>query len=1775
MSLHPIVALDQIIQEYRDYVLTEFRAKDKNLRNSLEEALGSKRFLAQEPFYQAHRPFRAGKKWTELPIDGKLAGVMIERARKHGSPTSEYSFSHQSDAISELLSPNPRPTVVTTGTGSGKTEAFLLPVIQNAIEDAVQFKKSGLTAVLVYPMNALANDQLERIRDYLKKAGFEGAVSVEQYDRSTSQTKREEMRRSPPHILLTNYMMLEYLLVRPADRDAIFANHRCKFLVLDEVHTYRGTLGSNIAFLVRRLRAHLRRAKQDWIPNPTEPEAVKRRYPILIPVGTSATIKSVSGKDISRAEAVKLRNEAVQDFFSKLTAADKANIQVFGESVQDLEIPADAKYSDEPADVGTIDISNPESVRTAICRIAGVDSSTPLPEAVRKCRMLWDINRLLISAPMSLSQIMKHMKDEVPQRKDADDDALRKEIENVLVAGAALPDGILGALRLRAHRFIRGGWKFHRCLNPNCGRLYPMGQEQCSKCGYKTAPLHLCRHCGADYLQLVGDPNEGTLRPASSVIPEGETEWVIYEASKFDDIQDSEDGEDDDLEEDAGGKKKNQKTPAKIKKREILSGSIDPATLSFSGKPDQYPVKAMLVPGRKVCMCCGGRSGSRNVITPVSLGTSAALKVLTEGTVKALDEAHTGEEGYDGKNRILIFSDSRQDAAHQARFIVFACRYDRMRRNLYNILGRSSEPVSLQRAVELLGEKGIKDRDNQYAPADPEEWIAEEKKKQIQIWEEAPLLDDISVTAGYRATLVNLGLLGVHYHQLGEYIKAKGSDLAGSLGLSLEQFHYLCRCFLDAVLHQGALSREMLRYHPMNPGCPSYIYSAEWERGLKSPKGLPASKDGEPVLYMDDNDLPKGIVFRRVWRRENAKGQGPALEKMVKKIVKDFGGNEPSDHDMLGILKFLKKGTFIVLSKLFGAQKEYGLYQINHEIIWLKALTEANRRHCSVCGTPRAEAEVGYPCPNCRGKIIVWQDSELENNRIIERIKSSRIMSLQAKEHTAQVPNSERAKIEHDFKAGSDVSKVNVLACSPTLEMGIDVGGLDAVAMRNIPPRPDNYAQRGGRAGRRSRVGLVLGYARSTPHDQYFYDNPAEMISGEIPAPALALYNRDVLLRHIYAIAFGSAEPGLAGRMLEYVSPDGNMKEDKLKELIEGVKAQFQYTVEMSKDSFGEIAVSSGLDEEGLLKALNNLPERIRDIIERTARQVLELRQALDAYAMKLTNKEAGIRAATLTARILGIPQSSRPGADNADDRSSGYPLRRFAEAGILPGYEFPVEPASLRLQRDPNEDEAITVGRQFGIAQFQPSAQVYARTKRWRVIGLDTSSPWNPKTDAPSLVYRVCRSCGLRVDAQRPQCPRCHDAQPNQPLQAYAYGGFMAVRDENPVLSEEDRIPGRNSVMIYPQHNGEVAGRWKLASGWQLILSKNEEVLWLNEGAPVMEADRKNNALRLTEDGKGFMLCGLCGSILTMPDQGKSNKKGRRSTADGAIDYGHRKNCPNISVPPHPIAISTTGRTEILRLVIPVPAELKKEKNCPWAMSLGYALRNGLRHFYMLDGSEIEFEIEGPWIEGVDDDRIGFLSLTFIDPSIGGTGYLVKAANDFHLIAQRTIEHLKHEGCETACYRCLKTYANQRYHDSLSWPLTLPYLEVLASSAPESLPLQKGDTFDPKPWLEAYKAGVGSPLELKFLKLFEKYGFHPEKQLPVSVNNEVNPISIADFAVKDKRIAIYIDGASVHVGRALRRDRYIRDRLRKSTPPWTVIELMAKDLNRAEEIVKDINQLA
>jgi hypothetical protein len=1388
---------------------------------------------------------------------------------------------------------------------------------------------------------------------------------------------------------------------------------------------------------------------------------------------------------------------------------------------------------------------------------------------------------------MSLSQIVEQVQSAVPERRHIDPEQVRQEVEAGLVLGAALPDHTPGALRLRAHRFIRGGWRFTRCVDPACGKLHPMGEEQCS-CGSTAAPLYLCRSCGADTLRFSsgeGGPQQEALRPNSS--RSNQNEWVLYDRARF------ETSDEEEMDEEASSSRRGGLVGVEqqMRGRKVLEGSFDPATCSFSTGENDYPVKAVLAPARNRCLVCGGRAGAHDVLTPVSLGTSAAVRVIAEGLCEGLAQQNRNRSGHDGKERLLIFSDSRQDAAHQARFISYAGRYDRMRRLVIQALrdspeSRSSIDALLTKLVAFGVERGDNPNTKGYG-----EFLPQVVRDKAKAWEEAPLLDDLAVSAGYRASLLNLGLVGVRYESLDAHINKNGSSLAAALGLTKEQLSYACRCLLDEMRRRGALSRQMLCYHPASPRCPEEFRGpADWERRIKNPSGYACDDQGQPLARIEKEEIPSGVSRQNVWRQPKTGGAAPSFERKLKHLVSRFGGTEPSEELCLELLGFLLEPRFIHAQQLHGHRKARRLLQVNGDVISLELVAAEDRRRCSVCNVRMPWASIGSPCPSCPGVLEKWVEADVQSNRYVQRIVKADLLPLVAGEHTAQITTDDRIALEEDFKApppgfipppawtGTQLrGSTNVLACSPTLEMGIDVGGLDAVVMRNIPPRPDNYAQRGGRAGRRSRVGIVLGYARSTPHDGYFFDKPTEMIAGEVPAPGVGLGNRDVLLRHLHAIAFGTANPGLAGRMVEYITVQGEINQEKVGELIQAVVDQFPHAIQLAMDAWGrDVLEPAGLETtEAMQQALEGLPERIRHLFNCVRHQIYTLQIDIKTWDELSKRGPKAMLARELQCKILGIRDNQSQG--EADDRGSGLPMRRFAEFGILPGYEFPSEPSSLRLWGDEHEEDTITVARRFGIAQYQPEAIVHARGHRWRVKGLDLSSPWNPKTPDPDWIYVRCKNCDLRYEAQTQICPRCGSAETtngDKEFPGHSFGGFLAVRDDNPVLQEEDRFTIGSLVSCHPQRNGRVKARRRLATGWVAELRSEETIRWVNESKPPTDTEKREGKPYLHDQGRGFDLCPSCGRNLKLPDD-EPSKTGRRKTrkANGPDPYGHAPSCQRSGQPPKPVAITTESPATTLRITVVLPRNYQDEDYKRWGYSLGFALRTGLRQLYMLDGPEIDFELEPMWEERRSGESRKFGALTFIDAAVGGSGFLERCVDDMHRVAERAIDHLDHPNCEAACYRCLKTYTNQRHHEHLSWPHIMPDLEALAMAEPETLPLQRGDSDDPSPWLEAYDAGVGSPLELKFLRLFEKHGIEVEKQVPVSPDPGGRPISQADFKVKDRNTLIYIDGAAFHTGSRLRRDRAIRRALADGLNRWKVLEFTAKDLHAGLEsiaLIKD-----
>jgi ATP-dependent helicase YprA (DUF1998 family) len=282
MSINPIKATEAIGKSYKSYLSTTLGFQDKELQVQFIKKLDQPEKLIRGPILEATPSFKKAATMSEL-IDEGVLSPRLRNLKCEGLPLERPLYEHQEKAIRKLVQHN-RNIIVATGTGSGKTEAFIVPILNYLLKEEEKGTLCpGVRSLLLYPMNALANDQLARLRRYLEN---HSSITFGRYTGETKETNRqaieiyreihdgqeplknelisrEQMRETPPHILITNYAMLEYLLMRPKDSelfDGEYAKY-WRFIVMDEVHTYSGAKGIETAMLIRRLKDRVVRSK--------------------------------------------------------------------------------------------------------------------------------------------------------------------------------------------------------------------------------------------------------------------------------------------------------------------------------------------------------------------------------------------------------------------------------------------------------------------------------------------------------------------------------------------------------------------------------------------------------------------------------------------------------------------------------------------------------------------------------------------------------------------------------------------------------------------------------------------------------------------------------------------------------------------------------------------------------------------------------------------------------------------------------------------------------------------------------------------------------------------------------------------------------------------------------------------------------------------------------------------------------------------------------------------------------------------------------------------------------------------------------------------------------------------------------------------------------------------------------------------------------------------------------------------------------------------------
>ncbi len=1676
--MNPLQIAKSLREDYLKLLTTTFDPRQKPLKEAFQAEINTEGFLTREPYIALSQPYM-----HDSPIDD-----LLPETRNRFGAIAEKPYKHQADAIRRIM--RGEPTVVATGTGSGKTEAFLMPIVDHCLRRKGQGDK--VLAIIIYPMNALATDQNRRIRELLRGSGVT-------FGRYTGETKlrgerpadcppeerviRSEFRQNPPNILLTNYQMLEYMLIRGDGRD-ILKDHEVSFVVLDEVHSYHGILGTDVACLLRRLRAAL----SELNPGSTPP----------LYIGTSATLQSeVEGSD---------PKTGIAEFFTKLTGQTTTAYAVITETPDPPACPAGLGFSSPPAvtreDIEAFNPDDADSVRKLAARIVGAradDPRTPeqlLAESPLPYRLLHWLRK-----PRSLGEIVELLSKE-PGRTPGEvgenwRDSLECEVEAALLVGPCLPDTCEFKLRPRVHRFLRGLARFWRCVNRDCGSLLQEGISVCTKCGSKTLPLALCRTCGWDfyvgrYEGSPGDQGEGQLASWGRTKSSSATVYVYDPPLEEIEVEAEEDlsGDETEDEEDTG------KEPAEVSdslfdedelpERTLGPGQAElymcPKCLTISldeHRPlctcgvSQRPVRLHRGKGTR-CPICNSRYGRYDVITPVSLGNSSALTHVSRSVISGLP---------DESRKLLVFCDSRQDAAHQARFVEGIERHLRLRRGVYELLRHATEEYDFEQLAEDLYHnfvsQGLLKKTNS-VPA----------KKREKALIEGQLLGEFIISPNVRASLERLALVRVRYAGLDELLKSEEFfDYCEEHKLDRRLTAYITPYILDLMRSKRAVNHEAL------------VQRLTRTDKLASQYGLQIGREvGLPAAFRwpgEKGDRKWDYELFPTW---NPVGQSAAVQK----IWKHAHGEHVSMESLEGLFRLLSsENTGILVEETIGSDKErVAGYQISYESL----LVEVGRSfvRCNVCGRAVANERTGGPCPRatCSGTMEQWTGAVSDGNINALLLAQDFAVSLLPAEHSAAVGDDERARIEVEFSANPPTK--NMLVCTPTLELGINIGDLEAVAMRNMPPSPANYAQRAGRTGRSSRMGIVAGFSRNTPHDGYFFDHPDEIITGAIPPPRFNLNNKEAIRRHVHSLALESAGIDFPATLEAFMSAEGDVNSQAVqKEILDKLTASAEVGKAKATSVFGQADV---LDRAWVCEVVDELPALVRESLERRGNLI---------KGAALKKKELGSKIG-MTARERDMEKSLDDLAHRLrSDYRYSYLPRVLAEDGILPGYAFSGDPGSLSLGFDP---EPIFTGRVQAQREYAPGQIVYARGGRWRVVGLALNRPGSVNASKAESMFRYteCPVCSLANTADAANnCSRCGAELGVDSVIAVDAGAFRAELSEVEPESEEERSMGAQDVRAHPQRN--VPGKLYSLGEWGFELRKQEELWWINHGPLPVDSPG--------DGGSGFRLCLTCGDMVT-PPVAKNGGRGRAPKDSNAVIDQHAKNCPG---KPEVVSLGHKTQADTLRLIVP-GLETQGLDGVKWAWSFAYAIVQGAVKAFDIDEGDIEPLV----LHRSDPQDPRVVEVLWIDTVVGGSGILDALLAGFPSVARSALRHLEGHDCPSACYRCLRTYTNQRQWSQgfLDWRIVVP---ALSAASLEQI-AEAGDVFasahvmDSPEWVRAKETGFGSPLEMKLFNAMIAAGLPtPEKQLAIMDDGYL--LTVADLAVlsDDLKLLVYVDGLAFH----------------------------------------------
>jgi len=1749
--VNPFLTLRDIQQAYRRYVGTFQQFRNPTLNAWVEERIGHGSILWKEPFLQLTRRFERGETFAELVADASV-DLHPDAVRcfttRAGDRDAEplHPHRHQSDAVRAILGARAN-VIVATGTGSGKSYTFGIPIVSECLRLRQQ-GVNGIKAVIIYPMNALANSQYDDLARRLHGSGLRLALytgdtefgegeALASYTAVTGRAtpydsevlSRQEIQANPPDILMTNYQMLELLLTRFEDRVLFPPEHAgaLRFLVLDEVHTYTGKRGADVACLIRRLKQHT--------------NTIGR----LRCIGASATVESSPGAD---AQATIAR------FATQLFGEPFSPAHVIGERY--LPPPA-ASDSVLPTAIGVthamLDSFNgaggeAELLARAVPLAEALLGRALLPAeqtreglgiALRDQATLYFLDHLLDAAPVALNGAIAHYRH--AYRAAHAEDAVERELLAALlvgqVASVRLHADAAPEARLipRLHAFFSQGRAIQACLSPLGPHYTDRGDLLCPTCataGQQTQsfPLSFCRGCGQEfYGAAIGV--EGELAPCDLDAAALQDNAVYLYPGVYDETQTPIP--------DTWWTPKTHQVRKQYQRAVPVNTTYCPTHNRLAcdcGEPGVVAVAAVSAPFL-LCPACGITYDRRprefnKLFSFGSVGRSTATDVIVAETLRALPTA---------ERKLIAFSDNRQDTALQAAHMNNLQRRIHFRRGVVAALDATAcvtardayDPAAPALALDDTG-KAIFDalaKNNAmptYARSQGKYATSRRDDALFQRYLQFGALNELT-SAGRRShlNLEEAGLLLVGYDGL-DLFAADDAVWAGLPALAetpvAARADYL-QGLLDIIRRRRAIAhKDLINFDAFDQEVLGKLDATVFFHQGGYGSILPAGYSDDAVNTHREAEVyrwatPSGALVS--WTRRALGVEWQVAAEIVRSVAMRM-----TDPD----------AGYLVVEQ----RKHIGaLTMLNPERLRFQLTRATEHAACPKCGLVQHFRALQL----CTGaKCDQTRPQNYANNYFAHAYLRpfAGDVAVEAEEHSGQVSGADRRRIEERFR--DDHDSLNVLVCTPTLELGIDIGSLTSVYMRNVPPSPSNYAQRAGRAGRKGQASLIsvfcgVGSSRG-PHDQYFYKRPEKIIAGVISPPRFLLDNRALIQTHIHSLTLetlGRARklPTRPNEILDLNTPGLSLFNDLEMGYREDIERHADAIVRATQAAFGQERTDYPWFTDPFIHAtVEGFVDHLSDAFDAWRREYRQLQDELNDISHTLANdapsKELKWRQGVIYDRL----------DDMRNGKRGFYTYRYLGAQGFLPNYAFPRQATTVsfyEIDADISRDQALA------LREYAPGNAIYYRGARYEV----TMARLRTEQGAPAfddlLICPACSAAYLGAEAKVSACPTCGASltTTHTHQHALALPDMLAKRRTNITSDEEERLRQGYHVKYHYQQ-GAATRRFTLQPppesseepldaehpsagappSIQLTYEHNGRILVANEGT--VQAERASQE-------RGFVLCLKCGRWLIGDERiaDHINPTTARACRHGATSADLA----------HGVVLYVNSRVDVLTLDVATPSETPAGQEEAFYTTLATALLQAAEIALNLDESELNgFLIPHP----TERNR---WRIVLYETAEGGMGAIESLTNatQFARIAARACE-LLHDGegapsssnpddgasdggCERACYECLCTFYNQQQHHLLNRQLVLPTLR--AWRTPSALvEVAGGDLHQGVMTLAGLLAQCQTELERSVLRELATRGAPlPGAVQYVCLDAQGAPIASADFYYPAQRLAVLVDG--------------------------------------------------